>query len=173
LEPNALCGSTSDMPEMDCGADGRGAAFATIAGEGIASGSEAGGVPAFSASDCAEGWTGCEMGSEVLCNEGNSRAHKPSTPTLNIPAKIRRRITRSSKAAGSLSATIDSRNSTAKRAERKPGRPGIASFPLDRVLKGNKMQIPARGLCCGQRCRKKPTGMERYWKENRIVRRSS
>src|SRR5467141_2170519 len=85
------------MSASDCGAAGREAAFATTTDGGMIGGSEAAWGSTLPDSDCANGCADGEAGSGVLCKDGRNRAHKPSTPTLIIPARIRRRFTRSSK----------------------------------------------------------------------------
>src|SRR4029077_3335440 len=97
FEPKALCGSTSGRSVADCGAGGREAAFATTTDGGIIGGSEAAWELMLSGGDCANGWVDGEAGSGVLRKDGRNRAPKPSKPTLIIPARIRRRFTRSSK----------------------------------------------------------------------------
>src|SRR5258708_6641486 len=96
FEPKALCGSMSGRLTGDCGTGGREAALASTTGAGSAEGSdsvrELTGADGDCASDGAEG-----AGSGVLCKEGRNKAIKPSKPTLRIPARIRRRFTRSSK----------------------------------------------------------------------------
>jgi hypothetical protein len=60
-------------------------------------GSEAARESILSGGDCANGCADGEAGSGVLCKDGRNRAHTPSKPALIIPARIRRRFTRSSK----------------------------------------------------------------------------
>ena len=98
FEPKALCGSTAGSSPADCGASGRAAAFATTTDGGMIGGSEAAGESTLPDGDCANGCAnGEEACSGALCKEGRNRAHPPSNPTLIIPARIRRRFTRSSK----------------------------------------------------------------------------
>src|SRR5260370_10479543 len=96
FEPKALCGSTSGRPATDCGAGGREAALATTTGVGIIEGSDS--VLELNVADdgCAIGCAAGGPGSGDLCKEGRSSAHAPRKPTLKIPAKMRRRFTRSS-----------------------------------------------------------------------------
>src|SRR5713226_1852358 len=98
FEPKALCGSTSGRSVADCGADGSEAALATITGAGMRGALDSaeeltlpgsGGV-------CANGCVDGETGSGVRCKDGRKRAQKPSKPMLRIPARMRRRFTRSS-----------------------------------------------------------------------------
>src|SRR5260370_42403535 len=96
FEPKALCGSTSGKPATDCGAGGREAAFATTTGVGIIVGSDSAWELTGSDGDCANGCAEGEADPGVLCKEGRKRAHKPSTPTPKIPARICPRFTRSS-----------------------------------------------------------------------------
>src|SRR5258708_4182715 len=96
FEPKALCGSTSGRAATDCGAGGREAAFATTTGIGIIGGSDSAWELAGSDGDCASGCADGEADPGVLWKEGRKRAHTPSTPTVIIPARMRRRFTRSS-----------------------------------------------------------------------------
>ena len=82
--------------ELDCGKGGREAAVAATTGEGKIGGSERAEEFTFSGTGAAVG-SDREGGSVVLCKDGNSRAHKPSNPTLKIPARVRRRFTQSSR----------------------------------------------------------------------------
>ncbi|MCU1316927.1 MAG: hypothetical protein JWN63_2249 [Candidatus Acidoferrum typicum] len=97
FEPKALCGSTSGSSAVDCGAGGREAAFATTTDVGILAGANAAWESTLSGGDCANGCADGEAVPGDLCKDGKNRAHKPSKPTLLIPARIRRRFTRPSK----------------------------------------------------------------------------
>src|SRR5712664_2792330 len=96
FEPKALCGSTSDKPSADGGAGGSGAAFAATTGAGMIGVSD--GVGALAGSDgvCANAGADGDAGSGDLCKEGRNKANRLSKPTLRIPARMRRRFTRSS-----------------------------------------------------------------------------
>src|SRR6266478_2173663 len=102
FEPKALCGSTSGRSAADCGAGGREAAFATTTDGGMIGGSEAAEESTLPVGDCTSGCAEGEAGSGDLCKDGRNRAHKPSKPTLIIPARIRRRFTPSSKVARAI-----------------------------------------------------------------------
>src|SRR6267143_6848288 len=96
FEPKALCGSTSDRPADDCGAGGSGAAFAATTGAGMIGVSDGAGALAVSDGVCANAGADGDAGSGDLCKEGRNKANRPSKPTLRIPARMRRRFTRSS-----------------------------------------------------------------------------
>src|SRR5229473_4156596 len=96
LEPKALCGSTSGRPTADCGAGGTEAAFASTTSVGTTGGWDSARELTVGDGACASGCDDVEAGSGVLWKEGRNRAPKPSTPTLIIAAKMRRRFTRSS-----------------------------------------------------------------------------
>src|SRR6266446_10695087 len=96
FEPKALWGSTSVRAAADCGG-GRGeASFATTTGAGMIGISDGAGVSAVSDGACANAGAVGDAGSGDLRKEGRNRANKPSKPTLRIPARMRRRFTRSS-----------------------------------------------------------------------------
>src|SRR6266446_4017915 len=95
FEPKALWGSTSVRAAADCGG-GRGeASFATTTGAGMIGISDGAGASAVSDGACANAGA-VDAGSGDLRKEGRNRANKPSKPTLRIPARMRRRFTRSS-----------------------------------------------------------------------------
>lgn len=123
FEPKALRGSTSGRPVADCGADGSEAALATITGAGMTGGLDSAEELTLSGPSgvCANGCVDGETGSGVLCKDGRKRAQKPSKPTLRIPARMRRRFTRSSQTVLVICPTI--RNSTSK--------PGQCKSPRD------------------------------------------
>src|ERR1700682_6377865 len=102
FEPKALCGSTSGRSAADCGVGGREVAFATTTDVGIIGGSDAVWESTLSDGGCARVSTDCEAGSGVLCKDGRNKAHTPSKPTLRIPARMRRRFTRSSEMDGAI-----------------------------------------------------------------------
>ena len=83
-------------------------------------GSEAAWESALPDGDCANGCGDGEAGSGVLSKDGRNRADKPSKPTLIIPARMRRRFTRSSKIVPSdLPLQASKKNSTSKPPESK------------------------------------------------------
>src|SRR6266436_2959438 len=82
--------------ELDCGKGGREAAVAATTGEGKIGGSELAEEFTFSGTG-ATGGSDREDGSVVLCKDGSNSAHKPSNAALKIPARMRRRSTRSSR----------------------------------------------------------------------------
>src|SRR5258708_11160395 len=96
FEPKALCGSTSDKPSADCGAGGSGTAFAATTGAGMIGVPDGAGALAVSDGVCANAGADGDAGSGDLCKEGRNKANKLSKPTLRIPARMRRRFTRSS-----------------------------------------------------------------------------
>src|SRR6266478_9542570 len=97
FEPKALWGSTSVRAAADCGG-GRGeASFATTTGAGMIGVSDGAGALAVSDGACANAGADGDKRSEDLWKEGRNRANRLSNPTLRIPARMRRRFTRSSK----------------------------------------------------------------------------
>src|SRR5260370_21245616 len=96
FDPKALCGSTSDKPSADCGAGGREASSATTTGAGMIGVSDGAGALAVSDRVCANEGADGEAGSGDLCKDGRNKANRLSKPTLRIPARMRRRFTRSS-----------------------------------------------------------------------------
>jgi len=96
FEPKALCGSTSGRPAADCGAGGSGAAFAATTGTAMTGVSEGADALAVSEGVCANAGTDGKAGAGDWCKEGRNKANKLSKPTLRIPARRRRRFTRSS-----------------------------------------------------------------------------
>src|SRR6266404_5456102 len=96
FEPKALCGSTSGRPAADCGAGGSAVAFAATTGAGMIGVSDGAGALAVSDGVCANAGADGDAGSGDLCKEGRNKANRLSKPTLRIPARMRRRFTRSS-----------------------------------------------------------------------------
>ncbi len=96
FEPKALWGSTSVRPAADCGAGAGEASFATTTGAGMIGVSVGAGALAVSDGVCTNVGADVDAGSRVLWKEGRNRANRLSKPTLRIPAKMRRRFTRSS-----------------------------------------------------------------------------
>ena len=117
FEPKALCGSTLERLSVDCGTGGREAAFARTTGEGITGGSEGEEAFVFSAGAGADCCAICEAGEGALCNEGRNSAPRTSKPTLMIPAKMRRRFTRSSEMVDAKMPCTEQENSTSKSQE--------------------------------------------------------
>jgi len=108
----------SGKPVADCGRGGPGAPSASTTGAGRIGDSEARGVAAVSgvgkAEVCAEG----REGTSDFSSEGKSKAANPRKPTLRIPAKMRRRFTRSSEESSSnFPSPRTKKNSTAKMRE--------------------------------------------------------
>jgi hypothetical protein len=70
-------------------------------------GSDAAWESTLSEGGCANVCTNGEAGWGVLCKDGRRSAHNPSKPTLIIPARMRRRFTRSSEIVQAIALTRD------------------------------------------------------------------